>query len=540
MSKRSADDDGDARAAAAARVCKLRRLEASGATASEARCAARAISALISRHALDDAALAEGAARDAAPSAWESERLLRERPPQEFLLTELRARGRTLRNAAGTSAGEELGLVFGAERLSHSLMAQFIRAQRPVTRFDLAHRECAAHCVADLQAGPGGGSAQFQQLALGRPACGHSDSGGALAAAVAALYRGNVRAPDVLAVPPEAAMTLTLRALLSHGDLVVCQFPHAPLIYDLLSDIGCRVLYWRPEQSGAGGLHYSLRTFEALLTSSSPAVDPRAVLLALPSAPIGWLPTADGLASLLEACSARGAYVISEEQYLPLSWGDDERDSKASRLPAVAEAYELGVSVSGLGGSFGLPGLRCGWVACTNRALLQRIAELQSFNADSSLCSPSDALALAALQPGTWRALLRRNRDVLTANRALLLAFMARHVATFAFTPPMAGPSALVQLVGERALSSAEFCRRLVQSHGVLLMPGVCYDARPAASHTAGRSMLPPGGAWLAIAFGSAHFPEALAVLDGALTRLGHTLGVLDVLSAPGEAARDE
>jgi aspartate/methionine/tyrosine aminotransferase len=531
------DRDGGARAAAAARVCKLRRLEASGATASEARCAARAISALISRHALDDAALTEGAARDAAPVAWESERLLHERPAQEFLLTELRARGRTLRNAAGTSAGEELGLVFGAEKLSHSLLTQWVRAQRPATLFDLAHRECAAHCVADVQSGLASGSASFHQLVLGRPACGHSDVGGALAAAVADMYSGRVLAPDVLAVPPEAGMTLTLRALLSHGDLVICQWPHAPLIYDLLTDIGCRTLYWRPEPGPAGGLHYSLRTFEALLTSSSPAVDPRAVLLAMPSDPIGWLPSSAGLASLLEACNKRGAYVVSEEQYLPLVWDDE-----AARLPAVAEAYELGVSVSSLGGSFGLPGLRCGWVACTNRALLQRISELQSFNSDSSVCSPNDALALAALQPATWRTLLRRNREVLLANQALLHAFMARHAATFAFTPPMAGPSAFAQLVGERALSSAEFCRRLVQSQGVLLLPGVCYDVRPAASHAVGRSsVLPASGAWLSIAFGSAHFPEALAVLDGALSRLGHTLGLLALLGAPGdgEAARD-
>ena len=518
----SQDEAGDAgaRNAAISRVLKLRRVQAS-ATPFEARCAVRAIAELVARHALEKDELDAAAEEDERKPGhdWQSERHLQERPPQEFLLAELRARGRKLKNAAGTSAGEELGLVFGAEKAAHCLLVQYVNAHRPHTRFDLASRECAACSVDDL---PGGADA-VSKLLLGRPACGRTDVGGELSAAVASVYRGTtVRSPEVLPVPPEAALTLTLRALLSAGDLVVCQWPTSPLVYDVLNSVGCRTLMWRPEATDAGGWQYSMATFEAILSSSSPAVDPAAVLLSLPSEPIGWLPDAETFVAVLDACRRRGSYVIADETYAPLTW---KRDGE---LPAVAEVYELGVSVCSLSGAFGLSALRCGWVVCSNHALLKRIAELNSFHVDGSLCSPSDALALVALQPATWRALLERNQTVLAANRTKLTEFMRRHSDVFAFALPRAGTTAFVQLIGERALSSAEFCRRLVSAFGVLLLPDVTYQARNQQAR-AFAGLLASLGSWLSISFGGTHFEQALDVLDGALQRLGHTLGVMDV-----------
>jgi aspartate/methionine/tyrosine aminotransferase len=511
------DEDAAARTAAI-RVCKLRRVEACG-TASEAQSAGRAASRLIARYALNDAALAAGAALDAAPTSWDSERLLVERPAQELLLAALRASGRTLRNGAGTSAGDELGLSVGQSCLGSSMQAAFVHAHRPCTRFDLVARDCAARTVADILAMSGGSSGPaLEPLLLGRPACGFSGAGAALAAAVASAVYANVRPPDVVVLAPEAAMTLTLRALLGAGDLVVCQWPTSPQVLELLVDLDCRVLLWRPE-SGPHGLSYTLRTLEALLASSSPAVDPVAVLLSLPSEPIGWLPSRDVFASIMDACRKRGSYVIADETGALCA-------DESQRLPPVADVYELGVSVASLGGAFGLAALRCGWVACTNRAVLRRIDELYSYTADTSLCSPADTLALIALQPRTCTTILRQNRDVLATNRELLLQFLERHAQVLSYTAPMAGCSAYVQLLGDTALSSAEFCRRAVQAFGVLLLPDTCYERRRGRRQEA-------TGSRFCMTFGGAHFAQALAVLDGALLRLGHTLGTMDVYRAP-------
>ena len=122
-------------------------------------------------------------------------------------------------------------------------------------------------------------------------------------------------------------------------------------------------------------------------------------------------------------------------------------------------------------------------------------------------------------------ALLERSRETVATNRARLLRFLSAHADVFECTPPLAGLTAVVQLRGERALLAPEFCRRLVQTFGVLLLPDAVYQAGHAGKGAATGTTA--GG--FCIAFGAAHFGAALEVLEGALSRLGPTLGVVDV-----------
>ena len=513
--KRAADDSAgeQARAAAAARVCKLRRLLGSGTTA-EARRAASLIEVLVQRHALDDAALSAAAVLDAEPVTWQHERLLRERPPQEMLLAQLRASGRNARNGAGSAAGEELGLRFGASSaLARSLLSAFVWSHRSLTNVDLAARDCSSRTLGELLKLCGEAPAALELLDLGRPACGHSDASGELSAAIADLY-STVRAPDVLPLLPATCMTLALQALLSDGALVVCQWPANPQLFDLFADLGCRVLFWKPEDS-EHGFTYSVDTLERVLSSSSPAIDPVALVLALPSEPIGWLPTQQTYMQLVDACKKRGTHIVADETY---AWSVPA----AERLTPLVDAYEMGISIASLGGPFGLPALHCGWVACTNRALLRRIEELFTYSSDTSVSSLNDRVALLALQPNVRRALLESSMATLAANRALALRVFARHPC-FVCTPPHAGPSAFVQLVGDRALSAPEFCRRLALACGVLCVPDACYQRRRGPA-----DLLASAGSWLCVSFGGAHAAEGLRVLDGAIARLGPSLGVVE------------
>ena len=515
MKRATAGDGSDvqAQAAAAARVCKLRRLLSSS-CAGEARRAANLIDVLVQRHALDDATLNAAAVLDAEPVAWQHERVLKERPPQEMLMAQLRANGRTSRNGAGTAAGDELGLRFGASTaLARSLLSAYIFSRRSRTTFDLATRDCCSRTLGELLKLCGEQSVSLEHINLGRPACGHSDASGELAASIADLY-STVRAPDVLPLLPATCVTLTLQALLSDGDLVVCQWPANPQLFDLFADLGCRVLFWRPEDS-EHGFRYSVDTLERILSSSSPAIDPVALVLSLPSEPIGWLPTRETYTQLLDACRKRGTYIVADETHC---WSTPE----AVRLTPLADAYELGISIGSLGGPFGLPGLHCGWVACTNRVLLRRIEELFTYSSDTSVRSMNDQVALLALQPSVRNALLTLNTATLAANKDRALRVFARH-SCFRTTPPLAGPTAFVQLVGDRALTAPEFCDRLALACGVLCVPDACFQRRRGPA-----DLLAAAGSWLCVSFGGAHAAEGLHQIDGVVERLGTSLGVLE------------
>jgi aspartate/methionine/tyrosine aminotransferase len=155
--------------------------------------------------------------------------------------------------------------------------------------------------------------------------------------------------------------------------------------------------------------------------------------------------------------------------------------------------------------TYGLPGLRIGWLATHDRALLGRVGQLKDY---TTICSaaPSEFLATVALRHRD--RLVARTLALLSANLAEVDAFMDRHADLFSWHPPAAGPIAFPGLRGQAAgLGSDRLCERLALEAGVLLLPGSVYDVE---NH-------------VRIGFGRRDLPAALAQFESALES-----GVLD------------
>jgi aspartate/methionine/tyrosine aminotransferase len=116
--------------------------------------------------------------------------------------------------------------------------------------------------------------------------------------------------------------------------------------------------------------------------------------------------------------------------------------------------------------TYGLPGLRIGWLATHNKRLLGRVAELKDY---TTICAsaPSELLAETALRHA--EQLAERSRGTIDSNLALLDAFFARHARLFSWRRPKAGPIAFPRYLPGDAEG---FCRDLLESKGVLLAPG--------------------------------------------------------------------
>ncbi len=104
------------------------------------------------------------------------------------------------------------------------------------------------------------------------------------------------------------------------------------------------------------------------------------------------------------------------------------------RRPAAgAELFDRGISLNVMSKAYGLPGLRIGWIACRDRALLQRMEGMKHY---LSICNsrPSEVLATIALEIAAigylnaiaplctrnlekTRSLLRRVRKISTSGR---------------------------------------------------------------------------------------------------------------------------
>ena len=143
--------------------------------------------------------------------------------------------------------------------------------------------------------------------------------------------------------------------------------------------------------------------------------------------------------------------------------------------------------------TYGLAGLRIGWIATHNAEILRRMAALKDY---TTICNSAPGEFLAELALRHRERLAQRNVGIILHNLALLDDFFARHADRFAWQRPNAGPIAFPLLIGDDVEA---FCEALVREAGVLLLPGTVYDDT---------------GNHFRIGFGRKNMPEALAHLE--------------------------
>ncbi len=144
------------------------------------------------------------------------------------------------------------------------------------------------------------------------------------------------------------------------------------------------------------GWALDLDELAALLTPRT-----RLIVVILPHNPTGYIMPAGDFAELLRLAEERGITVVSDEIYAGLAV------DPAAELAPAATLSPRAVSLGGLSKSFGLPGLRVGWIATADRALLDRARRVR-MHANSFASAPSEYLAAIALRHSA--AILARNR----------------------------------------------------------------------------------------------------------------------------------
>ncbi|CAN0654180.1 Aminotransferase class I/classII domain-containing protein [Nitratireductor aquimarinus] len=198
------------------------------------------------------------------------------------------------------------------------------------------------------------------------------------------------------------------------------------------------------------------------------AIRPNTKLISvnLPNNPTGALMPQDDFAELVEICRAHDLYLFSDEVYRLL-----ERD-ESKRLPQAAEIYEKGISLNVMSKAYGLPGLRIGWIASPDTALLLKFERYKHY---LSICNsaPSERLAVMALSVSD--RILERNRALIAENLEKVDAFFADYADLFDWTRPDGGCVAYPRYRGADGVEA--FCRDLVEEQGVLLLPASVYHS---------------------------------------------------------------
>jgi aspartate/methionine/tyrosine aminotransferase len=220
------------------------------------------------------------------------------------------------------------------------------------------------------------------------------------------------------------------------------------------------------------------------------ALRPNTKLISInfPNNPTGAIASQSAFAELVQICRSRGIWLFNDEVYRLI-----ER-SPELRLPQAADSYERGISLNVMSKSYGLPGLRIGWLACRDREFLLDCERYKHF---LSICNsgPSEVLAEIALK--AREPILERNHEIVRKNIGLLNQFFAAFPTLFEWREPDGSCVSFVRYLGADGVET--FTRRLVEESGVLLLPSSVYrsDLGPVPADRFrigfGRSTMPAG-----------------------------------------------
>ena len=298
---------------------------------------------------------------------------------------------------------------------------------------------------------------------------------------VAKLY-DHIAPDNVIIAAPEEAIFIAMQTLLVPDDHVIAVSPAYQSLYEVARSIGCEVTSWKLEP-GADGWHLDLKQLERSLTRRT-----RLLVLNFPHNPTGHTLSCREFVAVVELARKHDLYIFSDEMYRLLEW------DPAFRVPSVCDAYEKGISLSGLSKSFALPGLRIGWLTTQETTLVARWLAFKDY---TTICNsaPSEILGIIALQ--SKEKILNRNRDIIRKNIVVADRFFNEHRHRFKWIPPKAGSVGFPQWLGEGTVE--QLCQELLDQQGIMIVPG---------------SLLEFSGNHFRIGLGRKNFGEAIRLVD--------------------------
>lgn len=297
-----------------------------------------------------------------------------------------------------------------------------------------------------------------------------------LRAEISKLYK-NINPGEVLVVTPEEGIFIALNSILDSGDHVICTFPGYQSLYEIARGIGCQVTEWRPDEEQGW-------RFDPEFLEKNIKPETKLLIFNFPHNPTGYLPSREDFDKILEIAKVHDLFVLSDEMYRFLEF------EPGIRLPSASEVYEKAVSLFGMSKTFGLAGLRIGWLVAKNKKIFEKMATFKDY---TTICSsaPSEILSLIALK--NKDKIISKHLNRIKKNLALLDSFFENHKNSFRWVRPRAGTIAFPKLLGN--LDSLAFCERMVKEAGIMLLPSSVYDFD--RKH-------------FRLGFGRENFPEAL------------------------------
>jgi len=200
--------------------------------------------------------------------------------------------------------------------------------------------------------------------------------------------------------------------------------------------------------------------------------------------------------SIVDSRTAHNILALAEKHQCYLLADDVSQANNYQQLPLSHSYlnYKKSIVVSVMSKSFGLAGLRLGWVITQNELLLKKLLVIKSYG--SICCSVIDEqLGLWALDHSD--SIINQNNAIIKRNIEIFQKFIDKNKQYFSWSPPQAGTLAVVELLVKQPV--VEWAKKLAEQSGLLLLPCSLFG-------------LP--GNYFRLGLGQKNFPQGLTLLE--------------------------
>jgi len=275
---------------------------------------------------------------------------------------------------------------------------------------------------------------------------------------IAKLYDDIMSDDIIVFAGAEEGIFIFMNVFLNKGDHVIVQFPAYQSLFEVANALNIEITKWKMVENENWGINLNL--LEQSIKSNT-----KCIVLNFPHNPTGFLPTKNEFKKIIEIAKKNNIFIFSDEVYRYLEY--DKKD----RLPGICEVYSKSASLGVMSKTFGLAGLRIGWIATKNHQLLDDLASFKNY---TTICNSalSEFFSIIALK--NKQHLINRNLQIIEKNLEYLDSFFKKFEDIFIWYKPKAGSIAFPKLTLN--LNIEKICIDLIKNKNTLLMPATKYD----------------------------------------------------------------
>jgi aspartate/methionine/tyrosine aminotransferase len=274
---------------------------------------------------------------------------------------------------------------------------------------------------------------------------------------IANLYQG-ITKDDCLVIVPEEGIYIALNSILQSGDNVICTYPGYQSLYEVAEGLGSDVTKWKPEE--ANGWRFNPDFLEQNIKPNT-----KLIIFNFPHNPMGFLPTREDFQRIIDIASNNNLYIFSDEMYRFLEYDPTDR------LPSACEVYDKAISLFGMSKTFGMAGVRIGWVITKDKDLYTKMATYKDY---TTICgsAPSELLSIIALRAKD--EIIAKHLTRIKRNIELVDNLFEEYKDKFEWVRPKAGTIGFPRLKGTQ--NTLEFSQKIVKEANIMILPAAVYD----------------------------------------------------------------